>query len=62
MEKKVDKIDKHYNLCQLYEQMDEKEREALIRTAGKLSEVQASMDSVMSELKVESNRTESKRR
>ena len=35
--------DKHADLCHLYEKMDEKERETLIRVAGKLLEAQLSI-------------------
>ena len=43
MEIQNDKIDKYVYLCHLYEEMDEKERESLMRVAGKLFEAQLSI-------------------
>ena len=41
---KDDKNSKHFDLYQLYEKMDENEREMLIRAAGKLADVQSSLE------------------
>ena len=49
------KNDKHVDLCQLYEKMDEKEQETLINVAGKLFEVQLSISNDKSGLLVEAD-------
>ena len=55
---KDDKNSKHFDLCQLYEKMDEKEREALIQAAGKLADVQLSLGSDKVGLRKETEKTE----
>ena len=55
MSDKDDKNSKHFDLCQLYEKMDETEREALIQAAGKLADIQSSLGSDKAELKVKSD-------
>ena len=58
MKDKADKNDKHFDLCQLYKNMDDNEREALIQIAGKLFEVQSSISCDKSRLKIKSDKTE----
>ena len=53
-----DNINKYVDLCQLYEQMDEKEREALVRVAGKLFEMQAAIGNEKSGLLMGIEKTE----
>ena len=53
-----DKNDKHVDLCQLYEKMDEKERETLLRVAAKLFEAQLSICSDKSGLLGETGKAE----
>ena len=58
MNDKDDKNSKHYDLCQLYEKMDENEREVLIQAAGKLADVQSSMGSDKAGLRKETDKAE----
>jgi len=58
MDNKDDKIYKHVDLCQLYEKLDEKERETLMKVIGKLFETQSSISKDKSDLKIEADKHE----
>jgi hypothetical protein len=56
--KNVDENGKHYDLCQLYEKMDSKGQETLMYVAGKIYEVQSSIENNKANLKVETDKQE----
>jgi len=58
MSGKDDKIDKYVDVCQLYEKLDEKERETLMKVIGKLFEAQSLISKDKARLKEKKGKAE----